>query len=61
MAVLLALGSDVMAQGVSVGIGIGIDEVHRVGQAAAIVPCGTNFVFDQTVACNAVAWVMTGY
>jgi hypothetical protein len=57
-AVLLALGGAALGQGI--GIGIGIDDLRVVGKAAAITPCGTSLVFDQTVACNAVDFVLIG-
>lgn len=55
---LLAGGGDAASQGI--GIGIGIDDVHRLGVAAAITSCPTNLVFDHTVACNAIAFVLVG-
>jgi hypothetical protein len=51
----------VSAQGL--GGGIGIDDLRQLAPKAggAVTPCATNLVFQQNVACNAVAFVMTGY
>jgi hypothetical protein len=50
-----------MAQGL--GGGIGVDDLRQLvpKAGASVTPCATNLVFQQNVACNAVAFVMAGY
>lgn len=57
---LLAAGA-AMAQGL--GGGIGVDDLRQLvpKAGASVTPCATNLVFQQNVACNAVAFVMAGY
>jgi hypothetical protein len=58
LAIMLAPASSI-AQGI--GIGSGLDDLHMIGHAGALVPCSTNLVADYTVACNAIDFVMVVY
>lgn len=51
---LLAFAGMALAQGI--GLGIGVDEVHRSGTAGGVTVCATNFVLDESDAtgCNMV-------
>ena len=58
VALVLALAPGVALAGL--GLGLGSDEIRSMGMVVAPSGCTTNLVFDQTVACNAIAWGMFG-
>jgi hypothetical protein len=61
IAVSIMLAGDAFSQGL--GTGAGVDDLRQLvpKAGASVTPCATNLVFQQNVACNAVAFVMTGY